>query len=71
MARALIKLPDAAAPAGAGLTRVDHLAQTMNYEEMLTWLAPTAIKPSTRRSGSNRPPMLIVGPKVSAMIAVY
>ncbi len=22
----------------AGLTRVDHLAQTMNYEEMLTWL---------------------------------
>ena len=23
--------------AGAGLTRVDHIAQTMNYEEMLTW----------------------------------
>lgn len=23
--------------AGAGLTRVDHLAQTMNYKEMLTW----------------------------------
>jgi 3-dehydroshikimate dehydratase len=22
----------------AGLTRVDHIAQTMNYEEMLTWL---------------------------------
>jgi 3-dehydroshikimate dehydratase len=22
---------------GAGLTRIDHLAQTMNYEEMLTW----------------------------------
>jgi len=25
-------------PAGAGLARVDHVAQTMNYEEMLTWL---------------------------------
>ena len=24
--------------AGAGLTRVDHVAQTMNYEEMLTWI---------------------------------
>ncbi|MBJ6987419.1 sugar phosphate isomerase/epimerase and 4-hydroxyphenylpyruvate domain-containing protein [Devosia sp. MC521] len=24
--------------AGARLTRVDHLAQTMNYEEMLTWI---------------------------------
>ena len=23
---------------GAGLTHIDHLAQTMNYEEMLTWL---------------------------------
>ena len=23
--------------AGAGLTRIDHLAQTMNYEEMLSW----------------------------------
>ncbi|MCQ8782950.1 bifunctional sugar phosphate isomerase/epimerase/4-hydroxyphenylpyruvate dioxygenase family protein [Mangrovibrevibacter kandeliae] len=23
--------------AGAGLTRIDHIAQTMNYEEMLTW----------------------------------
>ena len=23
---------------GAGLTRIDHLAQTMNYEEMLTWM---------------------------------
>jgi 4-hydroxyphenylpyruvate dioxygenase len=23
---------------GAGLTRVDHVAQTMNYEEMLTWV---------------------------------
>ncbi|MDF0599905.1 TIM barrel protein [Psychromarinibacter sp. C21-152] len=22
---------------GAGLTRIDHIAQTMNYEEMLTW----------------------------------
>jgi 4-hydroxyphenylpyruvate dioxygenase len=27
----------AAAP-GFGLTNVDHIAQTMNYEEMLTWL---------------------------------
>src|SRR5690606_17476265 len=23
---------------GAGLTHIDHVAQTMNYEEMLTWL---------------------------------
>jgi len=27
----------AATGRGAGLTRIDHLAQTMNYEEMLTW----------------------------------
>jgi 4-hydroxyphenylpyruvate dioxygenase len=27
-----------AGQAGAGLLRVDHVAQTMNYEEMLTWL---------------------------------
>ncbi len=27
-----------ALPAGAGLRAVDHVAQTMNYEEMLTWL---------------------------------
>lgn len=26
-----------AAPKSAGLTRVDHIAQTMNYDEMLTW----------------------------------
>lgn len=25
-------------PADAGLTRIDHIAQTMNLEEMLTWL---------------------------------
>jgi 4-hydroxyphenylpyruvate dioxygenase len=25
-------------PKGAGLTRIDHVAQTMNYEEMLTWI---------------------------------
>ncbi len=25
-------------PGGAGLTHVDHVAQTMNYEEMLTWV---------------------------------
>jgi 4-hydroxyphenylpyruvate dioxygenase len=28
---------DDAAAATAGLTRIDHAAQTMNYEEMLTW----------------------------------
>jgi 4-hydroxyphenylpyruvate dioxygenase len=28
----------AAAPSAAGLTKLDHVAQTMNYEEMLTWL---------------------------------
>lgn len=31
-------LPDAAEAGGdAGLSRIDHIAQTMNYEEMLTW----------------------------------
>ncbi|HTM77072.1 MAG TPA: TIM barrel protein, partial [Devosia sp.] len=25
-------------PAGTALTRIDHVAQTMNYEEMLTWI---------------------------------
>jgi 4-hydroxyphenylpyruvate dioxygenase len=29
---------DAQAPAEAGLISVDHIAQTMRYEEMLTWL---------------------------------
>ena len=29
---------DPKAPMDAGLTQVDHIAQTMNYEEMLTWL---------------------------------
>ncbi|MAZ15048.1 MAG: 3-keto-5-aminohexanoate cleavage protein [Ahrensia sp.] len=29
---------DAETPADAGLTQIDHIAQTMNYEEMLTWL---------------------------------
>jgi len=29
---------DAAAPVDAGLVAVDHVAQTMNYEEMLTWI---------------------------------
>lgn len=29
---------EATAPGGAGLTRIDHLAQTMNYEEMLSWV---------------------------------
>lgn len=31
-------IPDAAAPRSAGLVAIDHVAQTMNYEEMLTWL---------------------------------
>lgn len=31
-------LDDPATPAAAGLVAVDHIAQTMNYEEMLTWL---------------------------------
>jgi 4-hydroxyphenylpyruvate dioxygenase len=30
--------PPAAAGSGAGLTAVDHVAQSMHYEEMLTWL---------------------------------
>jgi len=29
--------PPAPAPMGAGLTRVDHIAQTMAYDEMLSW----------------------------------
>lgn len=29
---------DAGAAIDAGLTRLDHVAQTMNYEEMLTWI---------------------------------
>jgi len=31
------ELPDAAEVPDAGLTRVDHIAQTMSYEEMLSW----------------------------------
>jgi 4-hydroxyphenylpyruvate dioxygenase len=31
-------LPGAVRGAGAGLLRVDHVAQTMQYEEMLSWL---------------------------------
>ncbi len=30
-------LPEVAAPKGAGLTGVDHLGQTMAYDEMLSW----------------------------------
>jgi 4-hydroxyphenylpyruvate dioxygenase len=30
--------PEAGAGEGAGLTRVDHLAQAMQYEEMLSWV---------------------------------
>lgn len=29
---------EAAAAGGAGLTTIDHIAQTMDYEEMLTWV---------------------------------
>ncbi|MBU4527780.1 MAG: sugar phosphate isomerase/epimerase and 4-hydroxyphenylpyruvate domain-containing protein [Hoeflea sp.] len=32
------QVSDAKIPVDAGLTRIDHIAQTMNYEEMLTWL---------------------------------
>ena len=41
---------EAATP--AGLTRVDHLAETMDYDEMLTWLQPRMAgraSPSGRR----------------------
>jgi 4-hydroxyphenylpyruvate dioxygenase len=31
-------LHDGDQTAGAGLVRIDHIAQTMNYEEMLTWI---------------------------------
>ena len=30
--------PTGAAPAGAGLLGIDHISQSMQYEEMLTWL---------------------------------
>ena len=30
--------PGSQPASGAGLTRIDHVAQTMNYEEMLTWV---------------------------------
>jgi 4-hydroxyphenylpyruvate dioxygenase len=32
------RLPRSHVPADAGLTRVDHVAQSMQYEEMLSWL---------------------------------
>ncbi|TKT74752.1 bifunctional sugar phosphate isomerase/epimerase/4-hydroxyphenylpyruvate dioxygenase family protein [Aquamicrobium sp. LC103] len=32
------EIPDTAAGEDAGLISIDHVAQTMNYEEMLTWL---------------------------------
>lgn len=32
-----IEFDATAAPAGAGLTRIDHIAQTMSYEDMLSW----------------------------------
>lgn len=31
-------VPQAAQPTQAGLVEIDHVAQTMNYEEMLTWI---------------------------------
>src|SRR5690606_35545546 len=31
-------LRESRASAGAGLVAIDHVAQTMNYEEMLTWI---------------------------------
>ena len=31
-------IADDAAPVSAGITRIDHVAQTMNHEDMLTWL---------------------------------
>jgi 4-hydroxyphenylpyruvate dioxygenase len=31
-------LPTGETTTGAGLTRIDHVSQTMHYEEMLTWL---------------------------------
>ena len=33
-----VPVDDPDPPFDAGLTRIDHLGQTMNYEEMLTWL---------------------------------
>ena len=33
-----VPVEDPDPPFDAGLTRIDHLGQTMNYEEMLTWL---------------------------------
>ncbi len=33
-----VPMDDAGAAAGCGLVSFDHIAQTMNYEEMLTWL---------------------------------
>ncbi len=32
-----VEAPEVSPRVDAGLTRVDHVAQTMNYEEMLTW----------------------------------
>ena len=33
-----VPVPDATASGDAGLLRIDHVAQTMQYEEMLSWL---------------------------------
>ncbi|POF29695.1 bifunctional sugar phosphate isomerase/epimerase/4-hydroxyphenylpyruvate dioxygenase family protein [Roseibium marinum] len=32
------RVEDGLKPGDAGLTRIDHIAETMNYDEMLTWL---------------------------------
>lgn len=37
--------------AGAGLQRIDHVAQTMNYDEMLTWVLFYRSIFATRKSG--------------------
>jgi 4-hydroxyphenylpyruvate dioxygenase len=37
--------------AGAGLTRIDHVAQTMNYDEMLTWVLFYRSIFATQKSG--------------------
>ncbi|MCQ0972116.1 sugar phosphate isomerase/epimerase and 4-hydroxyphenylpyruvate domain-containing protein [Paracoccus sp. TK19116] len=38
------------APSGAGLTRVDHIAQTMSYEDMLSWTLFYSALFETRKS---------------------
>ncbi|MBO3761547.1 sugar phosphate isomerase/epimerase and 4-hydroxyphenylpyruvate domain-containing protein [Ciceribacter sp. L1K22] len=42
--------PDMDAPGEVGLTRIDHLAQTTRYEEMLTWLLFYTSQLATRKT---------------------